>query len=309
MLTTPQQATFVRIIAPDPLPDMWKPTRDFRQAAAKTHARFGSPFHATTAELEFNFDLLDRRYASFCSLDHMLCSSEESDARDEQIKDLWLGYGPTTNRTVWHLYERKKTFQDIRRGLRKTHILAEDLKRLEEFNEASLRAAVAANAQNAADYRAYLKKEFGADIQREIMPRDRSRKDLGARPQRKAARAIDFPIRETSLKLAGKTGSEKKGPPLHLADREVLRGIKKIGDWLMWPDNKGFKLDQRVNWNSDTKPDKAITLPQFCVETFLKVGDPGRFAGADMPAIAYWKELPSRKFYRNIAAELAKNPT
>src|ERR1035441_1876050 len=88
MLTTPEHAEFVRIVAPDPFPNVRKPTRDFRQEPAAIHERFGSPSHATTAALEFNLDLLSCRYVSFCHLDHMISSSEESDARDEQIKDL-----------------------------------------------------------------------------------------------------------------------------------------------------------------------------------------------------------------------------
>jgi hypothetical protein len=97
-----------------------------------------------------------------------------------------------------------------------------------------------------------------------------------------------------------------------LADREVLIGIKSIGDWLTWPSNNAFKLDWHISTRSEHRPlDRPQVEPRskFCVETFLKIADPARFAGADMPALAYWKELPSRTLYRTIAAELAKNPT
>jgi hypothetical protein len=299
MLTTPEPATFQKIVGDDPCPGVVRPMLDWQAAAKDIHAAFGAPSYAVIGDIEFNLERARRRYCVNCEHDHGIATQDQHD------RDLRRGDGKTYNPLVWYL---KKNKRDIQRRLQKTPGLAKDLKKLKhglEHYQTSLRAIEFTKAQREAEFGAYLKNEFGADIQRIVMPRDRRRKTIASRPAPKAARALKFPVKKISQILGG----QKNSSHWHrrLADAQLLKDIKAIGDWLSG--NREFKLDQRINWDIDTKPDKAIPLPQFCVETFLKTADPGRFPGAGVKPIAYWADLPSSKLYRAVAAELAKNPT
>jgi hypothetical protein len=136
--------------------------------------------------------------------------------------------------------------------------------------------------------RADIKQKYGTKVLDKVMPRDRRKKALGARPQPKAAKALNVPATKLRAHLSG--NNDLSATHKRLADYEAIKGVNALGHHLCG--NRKF-----------------VRL-KACVEVFLKTADPDRFDPSKKTSLAYSakRDLPSRFFYRDFKKELAKNP-
>ena len=158
---------------------------------------------------------------------------------------------------------------------------------LRELMAGFFRAMDAKNARDDAVVRADIKQKYGTKVLDKVMPRDRRKKALGARPQPKAAKALNVPATKLRAHLSG--NKDLSATHKRLADYEAVKGVKAIGDYLCG--NREF-----------------VRL-KACVEVFLKTADPDRFDPSKKTSLAYSakRDLPSRFFYRDFKDDLAKN--
>ena len=101
-------------------------------------------------------------------------------------------------------------------------------------------------------------------------------------------------------------GQESKGHRRE-TDADLLSEIYKLGQYLVG--NKPFILPEKSRESKTGYATRQFPRWKLCVEAFLQAADPRRIDPAAAKPIAYWTDLPSRKFYRDIDDDLAKNPT